>query len=287
MSQNRTLILIVVAAAIVFTAMSAVCVVNERERVVVVRFGEIARVEEIPGLHVKAPYVEEAYPLSARLLGHSEEAQTFRTGDGKDVVADIDLKWRIVDARQFYLSAGAQETAGRVLLRQAVVRRLGEEFGKRTLKSVTGGEWRQLTEALTVAADKDTRKSGIEIVDVRLQRVSVSTNQTVFERMRAERARVANERRAQGVETADKVRADAERARDAVLAEGYARSERIRGEGDARAAAIYANAGAVAPEFLSFYLSLNAYKQSFKKKDDVLVLDPSSDFFKYMRRPTR
>ena len=287
MAQNKTLLLAVLAAAIVFTGMSSTYVVNERERAVIVRLGEIVRVDEAPGLHAKAPYLDEVYPLSARLLAFNEEGQAFRTTDGKDGVADITAKWRIVDARQFYLSAGAQESTARVLLRQTIVRRLGDEFGKHTLKAVTGADWHQLTDALTATADQDARKFGVQIVEVRLQRVSVGTNQAVFERMRKERARLAGERREQGVEAADKARADAERARDAVLAEGYARSERIRGEGDARAAAIYANVGAVAPEFLSFYLSLNAYKESFKKKDDVLVLDPSSDFFKYMKRPTR
>ncbi len=287
MNQNQLLVSIGLILLGVLIAVSSVYSVDEREKVVVVRFGKILRDDDAPGLHGKLPFIDDARSFNSRLLTLSEEAQSFRTADDKNVTADIFVKWRIVDVRQYYLAGGSQEAAAKNLLEPIVNRLVGDEFGKRPLKNVIAGDWHQLTDSLAPSADKDARKLGIEIVDVRLQRIGVPALSPVYERMKAERARVVNERRAQGAETADKIRVEAERSRDMVLAEAHARAERLRGEGDARAAAIYANAAAVAPEFYIFYRSLSAYKEVFRKKDDVLVLDPSSDFFKYMKKPTR
>lgn len=283
MSQNKLLIVVALAIVGLLIGASSVYTVNEREQAVVVRFGEIVHIDETPGLQWKLPLIDRVYPFNLRLLTLNEEVPAVRTSDEKEVVADLFVKWRIVDVRQYY----PQESNARNFLQQAVTRRLGDEFSKRTLAAITGGDWRQLTESIASAADKDARKIGVEIVDVRLQRVGVPVHARVFDRMRKQQTDLAKERIQQGSDAADRIKADAEQVRDVALAEGHAKAERIRGEGEARAAAIHAKAAAVAPEFYSFYQSLNAYKEVFKKKEDVMVLDPSSDFFKYMKKPTR
>jgi membrane protease subunit HflC len=285
MNQNRIVLTVAVALAAVLTALSAVYVVEEREHAVVVRFGEVVRVESEAGLYPKLPFVERAHPVSARLLGLGVEAKSVRMQDGKDVVADVFVKWRVDDVRHFHVSGGEAKVGDQ--LRTAIVRQLSDELGRHTFKSVAGGEWQQIADALTGAADREARSLGAAVEDVRLQRIGVPANNAVFERMRAERASIAKERRAEGARAADQIRVEAERTRDQLLADGYARAERIRGEGDARVAAIYANAATVAPEFFLFYRSLNAYKESFRDRGDVLVVDPSTDFFKYLKKPTR
>jgi modulator of FtsH protease HflC len=187
------------------------------------------------------------------------------------------------------VAVGGDEMKARERLGQVINSGLRDEFGKRTVHDVISGDRRKLMELLSVNADKEASEYGIEVVDVRIQRVDLpnEVSQSVYRRMEAERARTAKELRAQGAETAEKIRANADRQREILLAEAYRDAERLRGEGDARATAIYASAYSVNPEFYSLYRSLNAYKESFNNKQDILVVDPSSDFFKYFKNPNR
>ncbi len=288
MSQGKLLAIAVLALAVIATVASMVYVVDEREKVIVVRFGQILRHDDKPGLHLKTPFVDEARYFDARILTIDSDPQPFLTREKKYVVVDSFVKWRVLDARQYFLTVGGYETEARRRLEQIINSGLRDEFGKRTLNSVVSTERAQIMEVLTAYADREARRFGIQVVDVRLQRVDLpdEVSQSVYQRMKAERSRIANELRAQGEEAAEKIRADAERQREILLANAYREAERIRGEGDARATAIYANAYSQAPEFYALYRSLNAYRESFSKKDDILVVDPSSDFFKYMKKPS-
>ncbi len=289
MSQTKLLALLGIVLLVIATISSAFYAVDEREKVIVVRFGQILRHEENPGLRFKTPFLDDARFFDSRILTLDADPQPFLTKEKKYVLVDSFVKWRILDARQFYLSVGGQESEARRRLEQIVNSGLRDEFGKRTVISVISTERHKIMEILTSNTDREARKFGIAVIDVRLQRVDLpdEVSQSVYQRMKAERSRIANELRAQGEERAETIRAGAERQREVLLADAYRQSERMRGEGDARATAIYAAAFNQAPEFYAFYRSLNAYKESFKKKDDVLIVDPSSDFFKYMKKPGR
>ncbi|UCH53057.1 MAG: protease modulator HflC [Pseudomonadota bacterium] len=289
--MNQTKIIAVVALVLVgvVIALSAVYTVDEREKVIVVRFGQVLRHDDPPGLHAKTPFIDDARYFDARILTLDADPQPFLTKEKKYVLVDSFVKWRIKDALQFYLTVGGSESEARRRLEQIVNSGLRDEFGKRTVQDVISADRARIMEILTANSGREAFKFGLEVVDVRIQRVDLppEVSQSVFQRMKAERSRIANELRAQGAETAEKIRADVERKREILLAEAYRTAERLRGDGDARATAIYAGAANAAPEFYSLYRSLNAYKESFKHKDDVLVVDPSADFFKYLKKPSR
>lgn len=289
MNQSKLVAFAALILVIILTAMSTVYTVDEREKVVVARFGEVLRHDDAPGVHIKAPFLDNLRYFDNRILTMDADPQPFLTKEKKYVLVDSFVKWRIVDALKFYLTVGGQESEARRRLEQVVNSGLRDEFGKRTVKSVVSEERHKIMEILTGYANKEAGKFGIEVVDVRLQRVDLpdEVSQSVFQRMKAERSRIANELRAQGAETAEKIRAEAERRREVLLAEAYRKGETLRGDGDARATAIYGGAAGRAPEFYSFYRSLSAYKESFKKKDDIMIVDPSADFFRYMKKSSR
>lgn len=263
--------------------------VDERERAVVVRFGQVIRYDDKPGLHVKVPFLDGVRFYSAQILTLDAEPQQFPTIEKKYVVVDSFVKWRISDVLKFHVAVGGDEGKARERLAQVINSGLRGEFGKRTVKEVIAGDRHKIMELLSVNADRDASEYGIEVVDVRIQRVEFPTEvrDAVYRNMAAERARIAKELRAKGAEAAEKIRASAERQRDILLAEAYRDAERTRGEGDARATAVTGQAFSANPEFYSLYRSLNAYKESFKSKDDILVVDPSADFFKYFKNPRR
>lgn len=289
MNQNK----IFAIAALVFLGFlilsGTLYTVDERERAVVVRFGQVIRYDDKPGLHVKTPLFETVRFYSAQILTLDADPQLFPTIEKKYVVVDSFVKWRITDVLKFHVAVGGDEAKARERLSQVINSGLRGEFGKRTVKEVISGDRRKIMELLSVNADKDASEYGIEVVDVRIQRVEFPTEvrDAVYRNMAAERARIAKELRAKGAEAAEKIRANAERQRDILLAEAYRDAERTRGEGDARATSITGKAFSVNPEFYSLYRSLNAYKESFKNKDDILVVDPSADFFKYFKNPRR
>lgn len=289
MNQTKGLIVLGLALLVLVAALSTFYSVDEREKVLVVRFGQILRHDDKPGIHWKVPFMDDARYFDSRILTMDADPQPFLTKEKKYVIVDSFVKWRIVDARQYYLTVGGQESEARRRLEQVINSGLRDEFGKRNIQSVISTERGKIMEILTEYADKEAGRFGIRVVDVRLQRVDLSDDisQSVYQRMKAERSRIANELRAQGEEAAEKIRANAERQRQVLLADAYRQAERIRGEGDARSTAIYAAAYGRAPEFFALYRSLNAYKESFKQKDDIMIVDPSSDFFKYMKKPNR
>jgi modulator of FtsH protease HflC len=289
MTQGKVVALAVVLLLVILTATSAFYVVDERQKVIVVRFGQILRHDDKPGLHLKTPFVDEVRYFDSRILTLDAEPQPFLTGEKKYVIVDSFVKWRVLDARQYFLTVGGSEIEARRRLEQIVNSGLRDEFGKRTVHSVVSDERAKIMDILTEYSDREARRFGIQVTDVRLQRVDLpdEVSQSVYQRMSAERKRIANELRAQGEEAAEKIRADSERQREVLLANAYRDAQKLRGEGDARATTIYAKAYGRDPEFFALYRSLNAYKESFSKKDDILIVDPSSDFFKYMKKPTR
>ncbi|HEX9626413.1 MAG TPA: protease modulator HflC [Acidiferrobacterales bacterium] len=289
MNQNQLIAVVALVLVAIVIVSGAFYTVDERERAVVVRFGQVVKHDAEPGLHMKIPFLDTVRFYDRRILTMDAEPRAFLTVEKKSVVVDSYVKWRIIDLPKFYVAVAGDELKARERLSQVINSGLRDEFGKRTLRDVVSGDRRKIMEILSVNADKDSRAYGIEVVDVRIQRVDLppEVSQSVYRRMEAERTRIAKELRAQGAEAAERIRADADRQREILLAEAYRDAERLRGEGDARAAAIYARAFNVNPEFYTLYRSLNAYKESFKSKDDLLVVDPSAEFFRYLKSPRR
>ncbi|NMG33366.1 protease modulator HflC [Azoarcus sp. TTM-91] len=285
MRDKLSLIAGVVLFLLVLASMS-LFTVDQRQYAVVFQLGEVKEVIETPGLNVKLPLIQNVRYFDKRILTmDTPEPERFITSEKKNVLVDHFVKWRIVDPRLYYESVAGDEARARTRLNQTVNAGLREEFGRRTVHDVVSGARDQIMEDMRTKADQDARKIGVQIVDVRLKRVDLPTevSESVYRRMEAERKRVANELRSQGGAEAEKIRADADRQREVLIAEAYRSAQEVKGEGDAKATAIYAQAFGQNPEFYSFYRSLEAYRSSFDGKDDVLVVDPSSDFFKFMK----
>ena len=289
MNQNKLLAIAGLALIGLLILNGTLYTVDERERAVVVRFGQVIRYDDQAGLHWKYPFLDTVRLYSAQILTLDAEPQLYPTIEKKYVVVDSFVKWRIIDVLKFHVAVGGDEAKARERLAQVINSGLRGEFGKRTVKDVIAGDRAKIMALLSVNADQDAKEYGIEVVDVRIQRVEfpAEVRDAVYRNMAAERARIAKELRAKGAEAAEKIRADAERQRDILLAEAYRDAERTRGEGDARATSITGKAFSANPEFYSLYRSLNAYKESFRSKDDILVVDPSADFFKYFKNPRR
>ena len=260
--------------------------VDQRQYALVFQLGEVKGQLTEPGLHVKIPLIQNVRYFDRRILTmDSNEPDRFITSEKKNVLVDLFVKWRIVDPKLYYISVGGDESRAKTRLEQTVNAGLREEFGKRTVHEVVSGEREKIMDEMRVKADQDARKIGVQIVDVRLKRVDLplEVSESVYRRMEAERKRVANELRSQGAADAEKIRADADKQREVIVAEAYREAQKVKGEGDAKASAIYAQAFSQNPEFFAFYRSLDAYRNSFKSKSDVLVLEPNADFFKYMK----
>ncbi|HCU84109.1 MULTISPECIES: protease modulator HflC [unclassified Methylophilus] len=265
---------------------SSAYTVDQREYALVFRLGEIVSVKSEPGLYFKMPMVENIRYYDKRILTLNwEEPDRFITSEKKNVLVDSFVKWRIVDPSKYYVSVRGDEVQAERRLSQMVNDGLRAEFGKRTIHDVVSGERSEIMEILRQRADKESRQMGIQILDVRLRRVDLpkEVSESVYQRMEAERKSVANELRSQGAAAAEKIRADADRQREVIIAEAYRDAQKVKGEGDAKASEVYAQAFGKNPEFYAFYRSQEAYKNSFKSKSDVMVIDQSSDFFKYMR----
>ncbi len=278
---------ILVGAVVVLIALSlSMFVVDQRQTAIVLQLGEMVEVKTAPGLYFKMPLVQNVRYFDSRILTmDSVEPERFITAEKKNVMVDSFVKWRIADVKQYYISVGGDEVRARTRLMQTVNSSMREEFGKRTINEVVSGERDKIMEVLRNKADFDARKIGVEVLDVRLKRVDfpLEISESVYRRMDAERKRVANELRATGNADSEKIRADADRQREVILANAYRDAQKIKGEGDGKAASIYAAAFGRNAEFYAFYRSMEAYKQSFKSKSDVMVIDPSSAFFKYLK----
>ena len=285
MNKSTTNVLIGAVAVLVVLSMS-IFVVDQRQSAIVFQLGEAIRIKTDPGLGFKVPLLQNVRFFDSRILTlDAGEPERFITAEKKNVMVDSFIKWRIVDVKQYYISVGGDEDRARTRLLQTVNSSMREEFGKRTINEVVSGERDKIMEVLRTKTDSDARKIGVEVLDVRLKRVDfpLEISESVYRRMDAERKRVANELRASGAAEGEKIKADADRQREVILAEAYRTAQKTKGEGDAKASALYAAAFGRNPEFYSFYRSLEAYKQSFKDKNDVMVIDPSSAFFKYLK----
>ncbi len=275
-------VLIVVLIALSLSAFT----VDQREYAIVFRLGEIVSVKKEPGLYFKMPLVENVRYFEKRIVTLDwVEPDRFITSEKKNVLVDSFVKWRIIDPAQYYVSVRGDEQQAEARLSQVVNDGLRAEFGKRTIHDVISGEREQIMDILRTKADSEARQMGIQVVDVRLKRVDLppEVSDSVFQRMEAERKRVANDLRSQGAGAAEKIRADADKQREVIIAEAFRDAQRIKGEGDAKATETYSEAYGRDPEFYAFYRSLEAYRNSFRNKSDVLVLDPSSEFFKYLK----
>jgi modulator of FtsH protease HflC len=289
MSSRLNVLGFVVATVLVVLAMS-MFTVDQRQYALVFQLGEVKRVLNEPGLNFKVPMIQNVRYFEKRIITlDNNEPERFITSEKKNVLVDSYIKWRIVDPSLYYISVGGDEARAKTRLNQTVNAGLREEFGKRTVHDVISGERDKIMEQMRAKADIDARRIGVEIVDVRLKRVELPTevSDAVYRRMEAERKRVANELRSEGAAEAEKIRADADRQREVIVADAYRDAQKIKGEGDGKASAIYAAAFNQSPEFYSFYRSLEAYRGSFTNKGDMLVVDPSSDFFKYMKSTGR
>ncbi|MBF1165963.1 MAG: protease modulator HflC [Dechloromonas agitata] len=289
MSSRINLFGAVVATALVGLAMS-MFTVDQRQYAVVFQLGEVKRAIAEPGLYFKVPMVQNVRYFEKRIITlDNAEPERFITSEKKNVLVDSYIKWRIIDPKLFYISVGGDESRAKTRLNQTVNAGLREEFGKRTVHDVVSGERDKIMDQMREKADSDARKIGVQIVDVRVKRVELPTevSDAVYRRMEAERKRVANELRSEGAAEAEKIRADADRQREIIIAEAYRDAQKIKGEGDAKATSTYAQAFGQNPEFYAFYRSLEAYRGSFKSKNDVLVVEPNSEFFKYMKSTGR
>ncbi|MBL8491160.1 MAG: protease modulator HflC [Rhodocyclaceae bacterium] len=269
----------VVAAMTIFT-------VDQRQFAIIFQLGEIKEVITEPGLAFKWPLIQNVKVFDKRILTlDSPEPERFLTAEKKPVLVDSFVKWRIHDVKQYYVSVAGDEQVAKTRLSQTVNSGLREEFGRRTVHDVVSGERDKIMADVRTKADADMRAMGVEIIDVRLKRVDLppEVSESVYRRMQTERNRVANELRSQGAAEAEKIKADADRQREVIVAEAYRDAQKIKGEGDAKAAAIYAQAFGQNAEFYAFYRSLEAYRGAFKNKGDVLVVEPNSEFFKYLR----
>ncbi len=285
MSPRINLIGALIASVLVIVAMS-VFTVDQRQFAVVFQLGEVKQVITEPGMNFKIPLIQNVRFFEKRIITlDNAEPERFITSEKKNVLVDSYIKWRIVDPKLYYISVGGDESRAKTRLNQTVNAGLREEFGKRTVHDVVSGERDKIMEQMREKADADARKIGVQIVDVRVKRVELPSevSDAVYRRMEAERKRVANELRSEGSAEAEKIRADADRQREIIIADAYRDAQKIKGEGDAKASAIYAGAFGQSPEFYAFYRSLEAYRGSFKNKGDVMVVEPNSDFFKYMK----
>ncbi len=276
-------------AVMALTVGTGLFVVDQRQYAIVFAMGEVKEIIEEPGLYFKLPApFQNVLFLDKRILStETHEPDRIITAEKMNILVNSYVKWRIVDPKLFYVSFGGDEQRTQDRMAQIVKAALNDEITKRTVSEVISGNRDEMMAAVKNKMARETEHIGVEIIDVRLKRVDYveQINHSVFERMKSERTRVANELRSIGEAESEKIRADADKQRTVILAEAFRDAEKIKGEGDARASRIYASAFAKNPEFYRFYRSLEAYKESFKNRKDILVVDPSSEFFRYMKHP--
>ena len=286
-------ILIAAFVLLVLLASGSLFAVKEGERAIVIQFGKVQRDDATgetrvfePGLHFKLPFIDSVRHLDARIQTLDGTPDRFVTSEKKDLIVDSYVKWRIEDFARYYLSTGGNKLQAEALLKQKVNNGLRSEFGTRTIAQIVSGERSALMNQAMEQASTSSDELGIEIVDVRVKQINLPTevSNSIFQRMRAERAAVAREHRSEGQEQAEVIKANIDAKVTVMLADAERNARQLRGEGDAIAAQIYADAYSKNADFYSFLRSMDAYKQSFNSKQDVMVIAPDSDFFKYMNK---
>lgn len=279
---NFSLVALLLIATIV---RMSVFTVDEREHALKFRFGEIVKSDYEPGLHFKIPFVNNVTRYPDRILTYGESEERFLTGEQKNLIVDYFITWKILDPAEYYRSVRGDELFAQQRLSAIIREGIKAEFARRTVQEVVAAERSELMNQMLVRAASQTPGLGIEVIDVRVMRIELSdeVSGSVFSRMQQERGRIAAQLRAEGEEDAERIRASADRERTIILAEAYRDAERMRGEGDAVASETYASAYTQNPEFYAFYRSMSAYRASIGGQQDVLVLSPESEFFKYLR----
>ena len=288
--KRATIIVFVVAVLALILLSMSVYTVDQRKAAIKFQLGEVIDVQTRPGLYFLIPFVQNVLRFDTRIQTmEPREAERFLTSENRNVLVDWFVKWKIVDVRQYFVSVRGDPVQAEARIAQTVNDALRAEFAKRTVHDVVSGERDKIMATVAKRVDEDVRRIGVGVVDVRLKRVDFvpEISSDVYRRMESERKRVANELRATGQAEGEKIKADADRQRQIIVADAYRDAQRIKGEGDAQASRIYAEAFGKNPEFYSFYRSMEAYRQSLRSKSDVMVLDPSSDFFKYLKSPGR
>lgn len=283
--STKGMVLGFIAIVVAVVGVNSLFVVTELERAVLLEFGKVVRDDIEPGLHMKKPFVNTVRKFDGRVLTLDAPAERFFTLEKKAVIVDSFAKFRVNDAQSFYTATSGDVRRVEDLLRQRINNGLRDEIANRSLHEVVSGERDELMSVLTERINTVAKAEfGVEVVDVRVKKIDLPPNvsQSVYDRMNTERDIEAREHRAQGQELAAGVRADADKQREIILAEAYATAETIRGEGDAKAANIYASAFSKDKEFYKFYRSMTAYRNTFADKSDVLLIQPDSDFFKYL-----
>jgi membrane protease subunit HflC len=285
--SGRNLAVVLIALVALMALSGSIYVVKETERAVVLRFGKLANADVEPGIHVKLPFADEVRKFEARILTVDAPAENFYTIEKKRLKVDSFAKWRINNVETYYRATGGSEQVANSRLAARINDGLRNKFGTRTLHEVVSGQRDELMHELTDELNDAVSSSlGIEVVDVRVKRIDLpeEVSDSVYNRMAAEREKKAREYRAKGMEQAEKIRAEADREKVVIESLAYRDGQKLRGEGDAQAAAIYAAAFNQDAEFYSFMRSLEAYRNSFSGKQDMMVLEPDSDFFRYLRR---
>jgi len=283
--NNRNILTILIAAIILIS--SSTFIVDEREVAIKFRLGEIVRSYEVPGLYFMIPFINNVKKYDSRLLTMDSKPEQFLTSEKKNVIVDSFVKWRITSPENFYRASKGDERIGINRLSQIINDLTKSEFSKRTINEVVSGDRDKLMEIVRMEANNSAGALGITVIDVRLKKVDLpdEVSDSVYARMVKERATVAKAFRSKGKEEAQGISATAERESATIIAEAYKEAQKIKGEGDAISTETYAAAYNLSPEFYSFYRSLTAYRESFNAKQDVLVIKPDSDFFKYFTDP--
>jgi membrane protease subunit HflC len=290
--KNFIALIIVALGLLIF---GSLFVVEEGNKAIVIQFGKVQRDNETgdttvfePGLHLKLPFFDRVVTLDARIQTLDEQPDRFVTAEKKDLIVDLYVKWKIEDFAKYYLATGGIKSSAEILLQQKVNNGLRSEFGTRTIQQIVSGERSELMDEAMAQASSSSDELGIKIIDVRVKQINLplEVRNFIFQRMRSEREAVAREHRSEGKEKAEFIKADIDAKITVMLADAERNLRKLRGEGEAQAAQIYAETYTKDPEFYSFIRSMDAYKKSFSSKQDVLVVEPDSDFFRYMKDPS-
>jgi membrane protease subunit HflC len=281
----RTNLLLIIAVVVVILARMSVFTVDQRDYALKFQFGEIVKSDYKPGLHFKVPFVQNVVRYPNRIMNYEHQEEKFLTGEKKNLIVDYFVTWRVVDPAQYYRSVRGDEDLATDRLSAIIKEGIKAAISQRTVQEVVSAERSELMEEMLKVTRERTPELGVQVVDVRVKRIDLSeeVSDSVYNRMRQERQRVASQLRAEGDEEYERIRADADRQRTVILSEAYRDAERIRGAGDARASEIYASAYEKDRDFYSFYRSMQAYRQAIGRDQDVLVLEPDSEFFKFLQ----
>jgi modulator of FtsH protease HflC len=289
MNTDRSTLVLIVIGFFALMGSSSLFTVHQTQYALKVRLGKVVSSDFEPGLNFKLPIVDQIRYFDKRVQNLDAPAERFLTSEKKNLIVDSYIKWRITNVGQYFISVGGVEKVANQRLSEITADGLRSKFASRTIQEVVSGDRASIMSSITEEANKRAQSLGVEVVDVRIKRIELpqEVSQSVHRRMEAERERVAKELRSRGEAEAVRIRADADRQRVVLQAEAQRKAEEIRGLGEAQATEIYAQAFTQDPEFYNFYRSLNAYKRTFGHKNDLLVFEPNSDFFKYFKTPVK